>query len=270
MHAVLERLNNIATHPDLNMARHLEDAESDLEKEAYWTEYSSFKYVLLSYIIEYASDSDMHFIIMVQGGKSRQILERYLLGKGFAYTNARKTAGGVGSNVEVSLQKESLSFGIRSTQDAGTGEAYKRPSVLIAFDSTLNVKSPSVEHFRTTYARDGNLLPVIHLLISKSSEHIVRCFSGLSEHERLHLVIGCVFRYRDVVGETQESLEVNEIAEEIVGWLLSDNLLASWPIPAIESLQISGPSGHSSSNAQRPDDLRSPQKRPSVSFLQSF
>ena len=277
MHAVLERLNNITTHPDLNMARHIEGTESDLEKEASWAEYSSAKFLLLNYIFEYVGDSDMHFIIMVQGGKSQQILERYFLGKGFEYTKARETMGG-GTNVEVSMRRASLSFGIRTTGESGILEAHERPSALIAFDATFNVKSPSVEHVRTTYSRNGKLLPVIHIFVSNSSEHVMRCFPGSSELERLRLLVGCTFHCRDVVGDLEDDgLAVHEYAEEILAFLLSENTTAVWPIPAIKPLRISGLNGQDFAPTQHSGDVntrdssiaRSTQRLP-VSLLKPF
>lgn len=146
------------------------------------------------------------------------------------------------------MMKGSLSFGIQTTQNAGVLETYKRPSALIALDATFNVRSPSVEHIRTTYAQHGNLLPVIYLLVANSSEHIGRCFPDSTGLERLRLLIRYILRLRDVVGDLQDdALGVHEDADEILCWLLSENPNASWPLPAIEALQImeSAPQGPS-------------------------
>lgn len=272
----MERLNNITTHPDLNIANHIKDTEPDLVKEASWADYSSAKFLLLGYIVDFASAGNIHLIVMVQGGRSQQILERYFLGKGFVYTRPREAMGS-GSNVEVSMVKGSLSFGIQTTQDTGILETYKRPSSLIALDATFDAKIPSVEHIRTTYARHDNLLPVIHLLVSNSSEHIGRCLSGLLETDGLRLLIGCTLRYRGIVGDLQDdALGVHEDAEEILGWLLSDNPAISWPLPAIEPLKITRPDGDEFATTHGPSYLDtqnvsgtgpSVQKRPLVGIF---
>lgn len=273
---MIERLNNITTHPDLNIAGHIKGSEADLEKEASWAEYSSAKFLFLGYVVEIASPSDIHLIVMVQGGKGMQAVERYLLGKGLVYTRPRQEMGD-GTNVEVSMMKGSLSFGIQSTQNTSVLETYKRPSAVIALGATFNAKSPSVEHIRTTYARHGSLLPVIRLLVSNSSEHIGHCFPNFPELERLRLLIRYTLRLRDSVGDLQDdALGVHEDAEEVLSWLLSDNFNANWPLPAIEPLQIaeSGDLGSTLSQHQNDPNAQalsaaasSVQKRLSVSFI---
>lgn len=241
IHGILEKLSNVATHPDLNIVEHINESESDLQKEAAWAEYSSAKFLLLGYIVQLASDRDLHLVIMVQGGKTHQILERYLSGKGLTYTRPRQEMG-TGTNVEVSMVKGSLSFGIQSTQSEGVMETYKRPSAIISLDRSFNAKSPSVEHMRTTFARDESLLPVIRLLVSHTSEHIERCFHDVSGLQHLRLVMQYSVRLRDTVGDLQDNaLGVSEDAEEILSCLQSDNFHANWPLPAIEPLQLFSP-----------------------------
>lgn len=275
----MEQLSNVATHPDLNIAEHINDSGSDLEKEAAWAEYSSAKFLFLGYLVQLASDRDLHLVIMVQGGKTYRILERYLLGKGLTFTRPRQEMG-AGTNLEVSMVKGSLSFGIQSTQSDGVVETYKRPSAMIALDRSFNAKSPSVEHMRTTYARDGSLLPVIRLLVSNSSEHVERCFHDLPAPQHLRLVMQYTTRLRDMVGDLQDdALGVHEDAEEVLACLQSDNFRASWPLPAIEPLPIFSPDELDSAMSQNESDSEgnvdsaqapSTQKRQYVSYFFSF
>jgi Class II histone deacetylase complex subunits 2 and 3. len=149
---------------------------------------------------------------------------------------------GSGTNLEISMIKGSLSFGIRPAQSDGVIEVYKSPSVVFALDSSFNAKNPSIEHLRTTFARNGNLLPVVRFLISNSSEHIERCLPILSELQRLRLLAHYIYRLHDAVGDLQDdALNVHEDAEELLSYLLSDNFNASWSWPKIEPLQILSP-----------------------------
>lgn len=179
--------------------------------------------------------------IMVQGGKTKDVVERFFLGKGLSYTRPRQEMGD-GTGLEVSLAKGPLSFGIQSTQSDRTIEAYKRPSAIIALDRSFDAKSPSVGHMRTTYARDGSLLPVIRLLISNTSEHIERCFHGIPPLEGLRLVLQYTIRLRDMVGDLQDNaLGVSEDVEELLPCLQSDNFHHYWSLPTIEPLQLFSP-----------------------------
>ncbi|KAB8274201.1 class II histone deacetylase complex subunits 2 and 3-domain-containing protein [Aspergillus minisclerotigenes] len=238
MREILGSLSNVATHPDLNIAEHIKDSDSDLGKEAAWAEYSSAKFLFLGYLVEIASNRDIHLVIMVQGEKTQKVVERYLIGKGLIYTRPREEMGS-GTNLEVSLVKGSLSLGIQSTLSEGITETYKSPSAIIALDSSLNVKSPSVEHMRTTFARHGNLLPIIRLIVSNSSEHIELCFPDPPELQRLQLIVQYTVRLRNIVGDLQDdALGVREDVEEILPWLSSDHFSISWPLTPIEPLHV--------------------------------
>lgn len=241
MNGILEQLGNITTHPDLNMLEHIRESQSNLEQEAFWGEYSSSKFLLLSYLLRVASGQDLHFVIMVQGPKLLDILERFLLGKGLAYTRPRQEMG-PGTDLEVSMVKHSLSFGIQTTRGDGIIQTCRPPSVIIALDRSFNAQTPSVEHMRTTYARNGHLLPVIRLLVSNTSEHIERCLADVPPQQRLRLLMHHTTELADVVGELQDNaLNVQEDAEEILACLISDNFDANWPLPPIEPLHILEP-----------------------------
>ncbi|KAJ5853466.1 hypothetical protein N7534_006009 [Penicillium rubens] len=232
MREVIARLSNVATHPDLNISDHLKDADPDLAKEASWAEYSSAKFLFLGHLMEIVGTHELHLILAVQDEKKQAVLERYLQGKGFAYTRPRAE---MGSTLEVSLAKGSLSFGIHSSETAR--ELYKSPSAIFALDSYFRPKSPSMQHLRTTYARNGNLLPVIWFLVANTSEHIERCLPDSSEPDRLRLLVHYIARLHDEVGDLQDdALGVHEDAEEILGYLLDP--VAGWPLPTIEPLSL--------------------------------
>ncbi|KAG0155660.1 hypothetical protein PDIDSM_2833 [Penicillium digitatum] len=232
MREVITRLSNVSTHPDLNISDHLKDADPDLAKEASWAEYSSAKFLLLGHLMEIVGTNELHLILAVQDEKKQAVLERYLQGKGFAYTRPR---GEMGSILEVSLAKGSLSFGIHSSEIAR--ELYKPPSAIFALDSYFRPRSPSVQHLRTTYARNGNLLPVIWFLVSNTSEHIERCLPELPEPDRLRLLVHYIARLHDEVGDLQDdALGVHEDAEEILAYLLDSS--TGWPLPTIEPLNL--------------------------------
>ncbi|KAJ5795214.1 Histone deacetylase complex subunit 2/3 [Penicillium paradoxum] len=253
MRQVIVRLSNVSTHPDLNISDHLEDPDPDFAKEASWAEYSSAKFLFLGHLIEIAGSHELHLILAVQDEKKQAVLERYLQGKGFTYTRPR---GEMGSSLEVSLAKGPLSFGIHSSESAR--ELFKPPSAIFALDSYFSPKSPSMQHIRTTYARNGSLLPVIWFLVANTSEHIERCLPDLPEPDRLRLLVHYIARLHDEVGDLQDdALGVHEDAEEILVYLL--DTVAGWPLPTIqplhfvplEELECSSPSGEVSLPAQK-------------------
>ncbi|KAJ5689293.1 hypothetical protein N7462_003685 [Penicillium macrosclerotiorum] len=240
MHEAISRLNNVSTHPDLNITQHLSYEDSELTREADWAEYSSSKFRFLGLWIQMASIYDLHLILAVRG---------------FAYTRPREDLGG---NLEVSMVKGSLSFGIHSNE--GIQELFKAPSAIIVLDSSFNPNSPSVQHTRTTYTRNGSLLPVIWLLVSNACEHIERCLPDIPELERVALLIQNIDHLRDKVGDLQDdALGVYEDVEEILGYLLDS--LSSWPLPIIEPLQLPPVHEFDSSTPSSDEPVPGTQKR---------
>lgn len=232
----MEKLDNVAVHTDLNIAEHVKQSQYDPQREATWAEYTSAKFLFLSHLLEIAGAQELHIVVIAKRGKVMDLVERYFRGKGFVHTRPRDEMVG---NVELSMQNGPLSIGIHASQHDGIVETYRPPAVILALDSSFNASDPSVEHLRTTYARNGNLLPVVHLLISNSSEHIQRCLPDLPEPQRLRLLIHIVRSLRDLLGDLQDdALSVQEDAEELFTYLLSENFNASWSLPAIEPLHI--------------------------------
>ncbi|KAJ5104650.1 hypothetical protein NUU61_001997 [Penicillium alfredii] len=256
MNELVAQLNNVSTHPDLNISDHLKGAKPDLQRESSWAEYSSAKFLLLGHLVEITSTQDFHLVLAVQDEKRQRVLERYLQGKGFSYTRPREE---MGSTLEVSLAKGSLSFGIHSNDSVR--ELFKPPSAIFALDTSFNPKSPSVQHIRTTYARNGGLLPVIWLLIANTSEHIERCLPDIPEPDRLRLLVRYTARLHEDVGDLQDdALGVHENAEEILGYL-SDSF-ASWPLPPIEPLPFVSIEESDSSGSSSDESMPTNQKRP--------
>ncbi|KAJ6130361.1 hypothetical protein N7512_003141 [Penicillium capsulatum] len=244
MQELVEGLNNTSVHPDLNVPLHLSEGDSSPQKEASWAEYSSAKFLLLGHLIEMASDHDLHLILAVQDDRKQALIERYLLGKGFAYTRAREAMDG---GLEVSLAKGPLSFGIHSNENVN--ELLKAPSAIFAFDAAFNAKSPSVQHIRTTYTRNEGLLPVVWLLVANSCEHVVRCLPDLPPANQMRALVLHTARLHDEVGDLQEgAFGVRQNAEEILHFLLDS--FASWSLPAVEPLDfVSTPEMDSSASS---------------------
>lgn len=253
------KLNNVAIHPDLNIVQHVLYEDSKLDREAEWAEYSSAKFRLLGWLIRVGCDHDLHVILAVSGDDKRRILERYLLGKGFKYTKPRDQLGG---NMEISLQKDALSFAIHF--DDSVRETFRPPSAVFVFDTSYKLESPAVQHMRTTYSRNGALLPVIWFLISNSCEHIERCLPPLPESERLGLLMQYTASLVEEVGDLQDdALNVCEDAEEILRFL--SDPFAAWSLPIIEPLPLVSSDESGSTPLSSDEVVRGAQKRALVS-----
>lgn len=229
---VATQLNNVSIYPDLNIPPHIRFNYFEIEQEASWMEYSSSKFLFLKYWIDLTASDDLHVILAVQDDIKQKIVERYLLGKGFTYTQPREELGG---NSEVSMTKGSMSFGIHSSDT--TGEPFKKPSAIFALDASFDPTSHSVRRIRTTFTRSSGLLPIIWFLVANTCEHVSRCLPDLSQPDRLRLLLQETTRLHDEVGDLQDdALGVYEDADEIRKYLLYN--FVPWPLPIIEPLHF--------------------------------
>lgn len=242
MEELAEGLNNVSTHPDLNIPLHLMEPDSNLETQASWAEYSSAKFLLLGHLIDIASGHDLHLILAVEHERKQKLIERYLRGKGFVYTRPREA---MGSGLEVSMAKGPLSFGIHTSENVK--ELLKAPSAIFAFDTSFNPKSPSVQHIRTTYTRNEYPLPVVWFLVANSCEHIQRCLPDLSETDQMRSLVLHTARLHEEVGDLQDgAFGVRENADRILNFLLDS--FASWSLPTVAPLDFVSVTGLDSSS----------------------
>ena len=123
---LIEKLDNITVHTDLNIAEHVKRAQSDVQKEALWAEYTSAKFLFLGQLIEIAGAQDLHLLFLLGKKDKADLVERYFLGKGFAPIRSRAEMHG---HVELSMIDGSLSVGILSAEHDGIVETYRPPAV---------------------------------------------------------------------------------------------------------------------------------------------
>ncbi|OAX85401.1 hypothetical protein ACJ72_00212 [Emergomyces africanus] len=239
MRKMINRLNNITTHPDLNDQPAATGANP--AKEAAWAEYSSSKFQFLGYLIDAAANDDLHIIIVVGSDNAVKVVENYLVGKEFAYTQQGTNTS---TDAELSLCKSQLSFAIRSTTDDRMLQPYKTPAAIIALDISFDAENPAIREIRTKASQNGKILPAIRLLVSNTSEHVERCLPETSPTNRLRLLVKYTRDFSSTAGELQDNaLGVQENAEEVVLYLKKAPATREWPLAAVELIPMETPVG---------------------------
>jgi hypothetical protein len=236
MEQMVEQLNNITTHPDLNLANHITGETTDVAREASWAEYSSSKFQFLGYFIDAAVNCDLHVIIMAKEGKTVKLVEKYLLGKGFVYPPLRPD---VTDKAELVVTKGSLSIGIRSTNEERTLEPPKELALIFALDNSFDGNDLSVQHLRAASSQGNGLVPVIHLIVTNTTEHIEWCLPKSSDINRLRLLVHSARTLGGSAGELPDNaLGVQENAEEVLLYLTTDRASRTWPLAPVEALEL--------------------------------
>lgn len=232
----MEHLDNISTHPDLNLINQPVAAAPDVAREASWAEYSSSKFQFFGYFIDVAVNHDLHVIVMAKQGKTIDVLKNYFLGKDFT---PFESSDKIGKKDQIAFRKELLSFEIRATNDEQVFPALKRPSLIVALDSSFSVEHPSVQRLRSLSNGVENLVPIVRLLIANTAEHIERCLPPGTDLNRLRQLVHFTVELSDKAGDLQDNaLGVQEDAEETLAYLLSDPAAKEWKLPQVEALEI--------------------------------
>ncbi|KAF3892735.1 Class II histone deacetylase complex subunits 2 and 3-domain-containing protein [Trichophyton interdigitale] len=237
MAILVEKLDNITTHPDINIASQAAGTSPDTAKEALWAEYSSSKFQYLGYLIDSSSELDLHIIIMAKPGRTVDVVKRYLMGKNF---NQSPFPGGEHGDPPAVFSKEKVSFEVRSTTDERGMLASRPPSLIIALDSSFDVNLESVKKLRVAHGH-STLVPVVRLIIANTVEHVKACLPKCTELTRLRLLVQHTLACNDSAGELQDdALGVQENAEETLMYIMDSPTTRTWKLPFMEALEIEG------------------------------
>ncbi|KAI5305635.1 hypothetical protein KEM56_003795, partial [Ascosphaera pollenicola] len=230
MITLIDRLNNICTHPDLN--RPLTAINQNPAAETKWAEYQSSKFEFLGRLIVAAATEAMHIVIFSKPGKPMHLLETYFLGRNFI---RNPSAEADAPPQETSFSKIDLSFGIRSTADETMRVPFQPPSLIIALDATFDAKNPAVYSLRSTYAEtEGQLVPVVRLIIAKSSEHIERCLPSGGGMEALRFLVQRTEELSEAYSPYSQTYDFHsDDAERVIEFAKFPPSLRRWPLPVM-------------------------------------
>ncbi|KZZ90970.1 Histone deacetylase complex, subunit 2/3 [Ascosphaera apis ARSEF 7405] len=161
------------------------------------------------------------------------LVETFLLGRNFIRNSSVANEANIPQ--ELSFSKIDLSFGLRSTADETMRVPFAPPSLIIALDATFNPNNPSVYSLRSTYsAADGQLTPVIRLIIAKSSEHIERCLPPADGMEALRFLVQHTEELSEIYSPYNESNDFqSDDAERVVQFVNSKASRRRWHLPCM-------------------------------------
>lgn len=237
MKRMIDQLDNISSHPDLNLTEQPSSGSLDVEKEASWAEYSSSKFQFLGYfmdaVLEDPLDRAVHIIIMAKAGPTVDILRKYFLGKQLADISASPQ-----NSTPFIFTLRHFSVELRTTQDHSAAPLFKEPAMVVALDSSFDADDPSVLQLRTL-PLSNHLVPVIRLIISNTAEHVALCLPRSSDLERLRTLVECTQYHSSVAGDLQDdALGVQENAEETLRYLMSDPETREWPLADVAVIEV--------------------------------
>lgn len=258
MQEMLSRLNDTTTHMDLGLPSTQEHLTQDPEAAAAHAEYAGSKFVFLGYLIDQMKSEDCSLAIFAQEGNLQDLIEEYLTMK--QVTVRRWSRGPTSQDHSV---PQGLTVDILSTQEDKGHILPRKPVLTLAFDVTFSTTDCQWQLLQRTYGKD---LPVVHLLVMNSSEHVERCVPiFFTSNIRLKVVVRTTYlaapnlggdvtympndsdqpegRPMDM-GDLQRAVRKSPerrlqlIAELIAHWTISGELNQEWSLGTMPELKL--------------------------------
>lgn len=252
---LIQRLDNLTTHFDLDGNQNPENpSQTSHQDEASWAETCSFKFQFLRHFFDHIRDQDMHIGIVARPGRLMDIIETFLKGRGIVYF--RLDGKGAASPNDPRFAHCKCQVSLVPSGPDGFNLAVKPASLVISFDGSVNVQHSQVYRMRI---REGSndLMPLAHLLVYKSAEHVARCLvPQMDPWTRLKKLVSCMAQHRHEVGQLQpEDCDIAAAGDEAAISLELGAQEHQWTLPSIRLIPLTFP--ESSQDASTQEDLQS-------------
>jgi len=235
IHTLINRLNHVTTHIDLDNYTTLTQQDVTPEMQVMWAIDSSAKFLFLQHLIGFMRWQDCHVVIVAEGGRLLDLLEVFLQGLQVGYNRPDISAISVSNNVKGRMQ-----ISLLATGEVSTSSLSKSPSLVIAFDTTFDSNNPDIVAVRNFMLNVGQYAPVVHLLVFASAEHIIRCIPrSIQKIDQLKAILNCVIANSEEIGKLgPEEYNPRAAAEEVAAFVKAGSLPYSWTVLPIRALAI--------------------------------
>jgi hypothetical protein len=196
---LIELLQDTTTHMDLGLPGFTQYSIRSEEEVAY-AEYAGSKFVFLGALVNMLKRVDCTLIIACKPGPVQNLLTEYLTMRQVQVRRHDRPPSARAGTPEA--LRDTLKVDIISTTADADVFVSPRPVMMIAFDSSFDNQSPHILRIRELHSKGRNqLLPVVHLLVTNSAEHIDRCLrKAMPSPQRLKLLVRGTYLARTHLG----------------------------------------------------------------------
>ena len=233
---MLDRLNNITTHIDLDNDTTMTQQDVTSSVQVTWAVDSSAKFQFLQQLIRCLYHKSVNIAIVAKSGRLLDLLETFLTGLHVEYyrvdTGARL---GIVPNTISSLMMTLI------PSDYGVPLSMPVPlNLIIAFDTSVDQEIMEMHGVRTFHSSSGAMVPVLHLLVYGSAEHISRCLPPSARGaDYLKMIVECVTRNREEIGKLlPEEHSPVAAGDEVAAFVNAGGLDRMWTLPAIRAIDV--------------------------------
>lgn len=199
MNELIQRLHDTTTHIDLGLPGIPTQYSINPEQHAAYANYAGSKFSLLGHLVDPLKRVDCSIVIAAQSGAIQDLLEQYLVTK---EVNVKRHDRIATSQSQSPDRRHEFQVELMSTMSDEPVNLDRTPLLMIAFDASFDAQDPQIQRVRTMNSnRSPNLLPVVHLLVTNSSEHVDLCIpKTLPPPVRLKLLVRATYQARPNLG----------------------------------------------------------------------
>ncbi|MCJ1398950.1 hypothetical protein MMC11_002151 [Xylographa trunciseda] len=236
MQRMLHRLNDVTTHIDLDNDTTMTQQDVTTSMQVIWAVDSSAKFQFLGQLIRCLYNKSVNIAIIAQGGRLLDLIETFLKGSRVGYYR-------VDNGATLRFVPDTAPSLLMTLIPSEHGVPVNMPvpvNLIIAFDTSVDQEIMDMHGVRTFNSSDGRMVPVVHLLVYCSAEHIGRCLPPSTRGSNdLKMIVECVARYREEIGKLlPEEHSPAAAADEVAAFVNAGGLERMWTLPMMRPVDL--------------------------------
>ncbi|KAK5211355.1 hypothetical protein LTR41_002815 [Exophiala xenobiotica] len=202
MTELIQLLNDTVTHMDLGLPGISTQYSIQSEQHAAYANYAGSKFSLLGHLVDMLKHVECSIVIMTQAGSIQDLLEHYLKLKHVSVRRQDRLAASAFRSPVPDRAPSEFQVELVSTFSTHSVVFPLKPILMIAFDASFDAQDPQVMRIRQHFSpKPPALLPVVHFIVSNSSEHVDRCLpKDMPSPARLRILVRALYQARPNLG----------------------------------------------------------------------
>ena len=199
MNTMMQLLHDTVTHMDLGLPGTSTQYSINSQENAAYANYAGPKFSFLGHLIDRLQYVGLSIVVVSREGQIQDLLEQYLRLKHVVVRRQDRIARSKSpapNRLNTDFQVELVSSWSTHRVDIRS-----KPCLMIAFDASFDPQDPQVARIRARFENAPRIMPVVHLLVSNSSEHVDLCLpKNLPSPIRLKALVRYTYRASPKLG----------------------------------------------------------------------
>ena len=257
---LIQRLNNLCTHPDLNDST--TNAVADIEGSEHfngWCEQMSPKFAFLKIFLDNLGKDQLTIVVVCKDGPLVRFLHKFLVTSNIS-TSIITAMPGMAASFQSSHPERRATVIIQPLQPSQ--DRFHVPiqaHVVVAIDDSYRLLKPSVHSaWPRQFSGPPKAAPVIHPVVFASPEHVRMAQpDNIKAEHSLKALMHCMIQTRNLCGEVSPDYYNTEgVAEEVAHFVKHGAISARWTLLPVEQLRLKGlqliPASQESNDSSQP------------------